>query len=382
MNWPNAELSDDEFRILDMLAEKITYLGRAESPCVTEVITEIPLECEASDYYTKYEPKDMSSIVSSSEISLDILCPVPSSSADELAKSLEVTSKHVRTKMRRRLPPGTELVTYVSPSINTIISKPTLFNEYLEVSKDTNAVIFNIFTNALPSLYSGIIMAEALRKAAMSNYGRHFDGAASANLSGKNSEGQPLGDLHLHSHYLPLKSPDSQMALLNKLVVWCPAGFNANEILALSSIRELGGANFLAARDFRPCRLGFEGYGNISDIAPWIVSKDGSTRWQSLTPFCSSRPAEWRTPSIGEIKRSVKKECAYRGLPEPVNVERLTGNWNAYRTYRQTGSTRGLRNAKPAYGFRIEFSEPIHGPVSVGALSHFGLGLFIPIALG
>ena len=84
---------------------------------------------------------------------------------------------------------------------------------------------------------------------------------------------------------------------------------------------------------------------------------------------------------MGEIKRSIKKECTYRGLPEPISVEPFAGdrNWNAYRTHRQTGSSRGLRNARPAYGLRLEFSEPICGPVSLGALSHFGLGLFEPV---
>lgn len=32
-----------------------------------------------------------------------------------------------------------------------------------------------------------------------------------------------------------------------------------------------------------------------------------------------------------------------------------------------------------AHGCRLSFSEPVRGPVVLGALCHFGLGLFLPV---
>ena len=380
VSWSSIDLTSKEAELLKAITTEITYLGRAESQCTVSVLDADIDHLSSKNGYSICRPRSKSTIFSSDQTTVDILCLSSDLSTDDLLETLELTVKEVRTNRLKPLPPGTELVPYLISTDGNVqieqINKESLINIFSEI----NTVVFNIFENTRPSIFAGVIMAEALRKAAMSNYGRLYDGAVSESLSGKNSEGQPLSGLHLHSHYLALKSPSSQVSLLDKLIVWCPTGFKADEIQALSNIRELGGANFTAARDFRPCRLGFEGLGNIDEIAPWIVSANGAKTWQSLTPFCSSRPAEWRRPTIGEIKRSVKKECAYRGLPEPVTVEQFAGNrnWNSYRTHRQTGADRGLSNARPAYGLQIEFPEPVHGPISLGALSHFGLGLFEP----
>lgn len=380
VSWSSIDLTLKEAELLEAIATGITYLGRAESQCTVSILDTDVDNLYSKNGYSVCKPKNKSMIISSDQTTIDMLCLNNDLNADNLLETLELTVKEVRVNRRKPLPPNTKLVPYVMSRDRYAqidqVNQEGLTNIFSEV----NTVVFNIFENTRPSILAGVVMAEALRKAAMSNYGRLYDGAVSENLSGKNSEGQPLSGLHLHSHYLALKSPSSQVSLLDKLIVWCPTGFKADEIQALSNIRELGGANFTAARDFRPCRLGFEGLGNIGEIAPWIVSANGAKTWQSLTPFCSSRPAEWRTPSMGEIKRSVKKECAYRGLPEPLKIDRFAGNrnWNSFRTHRQTGTGRGLRNARPAYGLQIEFPEPVHGPISLGALSHFGLGLFEP----
>jgi hypothetical protein len=36
-------------------------------------------------------------------------------------------------------------------------------------------------------------------------------------------------------------------------------------------------------------------------------------------------------------------------------------------------------NDKLGYTVKLTFSEPVKGPISLGASSHFGLGLFLPI---
>jgi len=35
-------------------------------------------------------------------------------------------------------------------------------------------------------------------------------------------------------------------------------------------------------------------------------------------------------------------------------------------------------DARRAVGVEVVFAEPVPGPLSLGALSHFGLGLFVP----
>ena len=46
--------------------------------------------------------------------------------------------------------------------------------------------------------------------------------------------------------------------------------------------------------------------------------------------------------------------------------------WNQFR--------RARKGEEPRYGigFKIEFENPVAGPIAIGYGSHFGLGLFVP----
>jgi CRISPR-associated protein Csb2 len=49
-----------------------------------------------------------------------------------------------------------------------------------------------------------------------------------------------------------------------------------------------------------------------------------------------------------------------------------------FKRYRSKGSDDGGR--RPAGFFRLEFSRPVLGPLALGHSSHFGMGLFSPVA--
>src|ERR1035441_3627697 len=40
--------------------------------------------------------------------------------------------------------------------------------------------------------------------------------------------------------------------------------------------------------------------------------------------------------------------------------------------------TENMSRSRPGLGFRLEFGEPVSGPVLLGSLSHFGYSIFIP----
>ena len=78
----------------------------------------------------------------------------------------------------------------------------------------------------------------------------------------------------------------------------------------------------------------------------------------------------------------VERELSSRGFPRPERVvilpgwEDATGQrhpWGAFRQERLNG-TRG----KGLSGFRLEFAEPLTGPLFLGFACHFGLGMFEP----
>lgn len=65
--------------------------------------------------------------------------------------------------------------------------------------------------------------------------------------------------------------------------------------------------------------------------------------------------------------------------PAPVDHTLLGGRltrWSAFRTRRIEGD--GRRGPAGGYGFRIEFVEPVAGPIALGYGAHFGMGVFVP----
>jgi CRISPR-associated protein Csb2 len=73
----------------------------------------------------------------------------------------------------------------------------------------------------------------------------------------------------------------------------------------------------------------------------------------------------------------VADELAWRGQPSPAGIRPIEGDWLAFRRYRPT--TERMQDARRATGLELTFSEEVAGPIALGALSHFGLGLFLPV---
>lgn len=76
------------------------------------------------------------------------------------------------------------------------------------------------------------------------------------------------------------------------------------------------------------------------------------------------------------------RELTYRGLPAPAEIHVADTGWQAWRRYRPSvgrSSPQG-RASKPSAFLRLHFAEPVSGPLALGHLSHFGLGLFVPEA--
>lgn len=110
--------------------------------------------------------------------------------------------------------------------------------------------------------------------------------------------------------------------------------------------------------------------------------------WVSRTPFIPTRhPKVTRAGAlkldattglqIGSPEHEVRRLLGLENLPEIASVEPIAGallgkkqiGWSSFRLSRE-----GCRG----YGFRIEFSEPVQGPLAVGYGAHFSMGLFVP----
>lgn len=99
--------------------------------------------------------------------------------------------------------------------------------------------------------------------------------------------------------------------------------------------------------------------------------------WKSFTPFAPPRhqgrkvfdgSSEWRSP--GSYPTGT--------LPAPIGVDVLKeGSWLSFWRHRP-GGWESRSEERSAYRPKIDFEEPVFEPIVIGALSHLGLGLFLP----
>jgi len=235
-----------------------------------------------------------------------------------------------------------------------------------------------------PRLTETVAVAEKVREALQSL----SDGAEV--FSGKSGRGKPLAG---HGHAFVLCAADAQRGRLRHVTVYAAMGFDdpARQALArLARVWGFGGDEL---------HLVLAGIGRPEDFAGRDVAAgkspllDSSRVWVSHTPFVPTRFAKATHPGepkldgrglqIGCPEHDLRRLIADR-FPDPVGVaplrETLLGGkrtpWSAFHTRRRRGG--GRRSTAAGYGFRVEFGEPVRGPIAVGYGAHFGLGTFTP----
>ena len=112
----------------------------------------------------------------------------------------------------------------------------------------------------------------------------------------------------------------------------------------------------------------------------------GSARsWTTVTPFVPPRFIKRR--GANTLEGQVRAELRSRGLPEPERIqcksfpERGDLPEKQASHFRHVIRRRRLGNPPPqdlGVFVRVQFQDPINGPICLGYGSHFGLGLFVP----
>jgi CRISPR-associated protein Csb2 len=356
VTWP-CDLDPQEREALGELAPLLPYLGRAESVCMARLLDGPPPEG------TRYAPIDAEQVAGTDAPLVELLTPDrPLDVATLIAPTTRVRGAHQID------PPATHRQPYTRPVPASPLPASHTHRRG-RASDRPNAVRLSIAGPALPSLHAAVGIADALRMACMSRFGGLSGGGASAILAGKDATGTPMVG-HGHAHYLALDQ-DGDL-LVDHLVIWAPAGLRPAELQAVDQLhtRPLTAAY---ARDLRPVRLAVEAVGEIAEVASSLVQP--SRRWASHTPFAPPRHRKKRQTWEGFVEAEVRRELGLRGLPEPATVAHLPRDWLAFRRHRLRER---LEDARHASGIELLFETPMRGPLALGALSHYGLGLFLP----
>lgn len=355
VRWP-TDLSADQADLLGQLASAVPYFGRADSLCEASVA----LGWEPGGHDT-WVPVDVADDIPPDATVTSVLAPeLPLRIESLIARPVDVRKEGLLFPLGARLV-GYQRLAALTRSAGRATTRP---------AREVTTVRLSVLQAALPAQTDALVYTDLLRQAALSKLGQPLE---TSMLAGKTARGQALDQQHSHAHYLPILGDQR----LCELVVWAPRGLSDEEFKALTSVRRLTSAVHEGWR----LTVRISGVGTIGQTAPEL---SGPARtWESALPFTPSRYPPRRADWQGFLAADITRELGYRGLPEPVTVDIIPGDWAAFRRYRPTArnrhDTRQGQAGRPSAFLRLTFAEPVRGPIVLGHLSHFGLGLFLPV---
>ncbi len=345
VQW-DVDLAPDELALLERLAASLTWFGRADAWCDARVGPAV--EGAIGPGEGEGEPVPLLAIARD--------CP------DVLA-ALDARTDLLR-KARAQDPEGTMWVTYFAPAP----ARPSRIRP-VRVPRPT-AALFQLDAGARPRILDAVEVAHHFHRALLA-----VRKGESPVLSGRKG-GRARASGHAHCHYLPFDLDGD--GWITHLLAWADEGFEGPDLDAmgrLSSVRR--------PRD-EALEVRLLDTGAIADFRRLpVLSARGARRWRSHTPFLLNRHPKRRAGGwVDTPEDQLRRELRHRDLPVPVNILRLHApelkgrrpRWLEFRRWR------GRRTpALPSgYGFRVELSAPVFGPLCLGFGAHFGLGLFVP----
>lgn len=374
-----ADLDAEDRSILALLLNHINYLGRSESwidAKLLDVVPDVTWNCRPlwtnSTHLGAYETVSVACLAS--PVSYHALAAKPQCRSWQTAESGESICSWLESLCLSTsdllsdgwsAPPAMAWVHYARP-VDAFEVRPMRTSKK---PREIRYVKYAIHSNVLPRIEETIYVAERTRAALMSCHKKIENGdprRVSPVFSGKRKDGQPLIG-HSHAFYLPVDEDGD--GRIDHVIVHAQTPFTPTEIQALDSLHNVwqpGGKEPLrfiltsTSNEFRPT---------------------ASKTWVSITPFVTARHYKRNCGSYEEWLRSeVVKECLYNDLPEPRMVTIIPNTINTVRSKHWWAFNRSRKGGIPlaGYGFVLEFKEPVKGLFSLGALGHFGLGLFTP----
>jgi CRISPR-associated protein Csb2 len=355
--WPDVELDPQARSDLEALLRNMNYFGRSESWCEASM-------ADRAGFTPNCVPEVSWDGPATDRDPVNVLAPILPLNFKQLISETTLLRKEAWSD-----PPGSRWLTYARPP-DCFSPAPAPRTRRIAASRPTTAR-FALDSAVLPLLTDTIRIGENMRSALQSIYGRIHDGAASRIFSGKDDSGKTLTG-HTHCHYLP--SDDDGDGRLDHITFYSPSGFGAGELAAmdvLRTLRQKGGRPSL--------NLMLLSHGCADSFSvPQLAS---SKTWISRTPFVLVRHPKKNGKDSPE--EQLRLELNRRGFPEPASVSPIPFcklksrkiRWLEFRRWREHGSP----PLALGFGFRIEFSEPVSGPIVLGYGAHFGLGQFVPV---
>ena len=421
--WPNASLEDGGREVLSLILCNLNTLGRSESWCEAKLLGSDAAQDPKDTQGRFCKPYGVDALQDHEIIRL--LCPDPDSAFEDdrvvnVVKKTTGRGKNKQTIEERSTvydpawnicmetlqlheerwsdPPGSRWVKYARPRDYFKI-EPRPMASCARSRPRIQVARYALDSTVLPLVTETLPVAEALRRALMSIYGRlterNGERGRSPVFSGKDENGQPLGG-HGHAYYLP--TDEDGDGRLDHLTVFARGGFGDAERRALDLLRELRAGR--KGEERHPLRVLLLGMGAWEEYHPGPLAR--SACWVSATPYLATRHAKTRgkqridmgSPEAraafleddlrGQLAAVSKDlaECAQAVTIGPLwddnDTFKIGGRWRPiqFKRFRAKAGDDGGRRLAGA--FRLTFTDHVAGPLALGHSSHFGIGLFVP----
>lgn len=382
--WPDASLPGDEMALVEHLAERLQYLGRAESW--------VEACCRFDGSFQANCRPDGDAIASEGE-GLTLLAPLPARHWAERRERLLADAQGLspaRRKARVALL-GRHLIDALRPDTadwqkegfaGVPAAQGVAYRRSPCRPEQSAAPVDAPFTTArfvlagkpLPRLGDAVRIGEVLRQALMSTIDRHL-GSVPWQVSGHGENGN-----HRHAFFLP-EDADGD-GRIDHVTVHSAGGFDSSCRAAFAHLTRLW------SDPHGEWHLALEAIGSHEAVAGMCLTSPVATArtWQSLTPYLHP----WHRKRGFGPREQLLRELERRGFPAPVQMDGLDQvtvgdrSWRSAQ-YRRVRTGKGKGQAQPdSRGslWRLTFAEPVSGPLALGFACHYGLGSFRPMPDG
>ncbi|WP_297672182.1 type I-U CRISPR-associated protein Csb2 [uncultured Desulfovibrio sp.] len=357
-----ADSTENSLRLLDSLAGELNYLGRSESWVSARILSALPggveWNCEPGSGIQVH-----GLLPEAAYLELPFL-PKQGKGRNlrdcTWLEALSLSTSQLQAEGWNRHP-------LAQPCGYTLHTRESLLVSRAEKTTGL-CVTYAMKAQPLPSVTQTLPLAERVRAGLMSCHRRICGGEVtrvSPLFSGKDVAGQPLRG-HRHAFFWPCDL--DRDGKIDHVRVVCKGAVTEDERLALESIRRL----WVRGADLGELVL--------LHALP-LDSMEQTQTVISATPVVFGRHYKVRQGNFDAwLASEVRRCCAEQGLPAPEHIESLPElpRWDGA-PVPWHDFVRQRKNVAPrrGYGFRLTFAAPVAVPFALGALAHFGMGLFV-----
>ncbi|MCK4176169.1 type I-G CRISPR-associated protein Csb2 [Aciditerrimonas ferrireducens] len=220
------------------------------------------------------------------------------------------------------------------------------------------------------ALVHAVVLGDLLHRAAVGRLARIRRVSDGWAVIGRGPDGEPLRE-HRHAHWLSLTGLDDDYRVTT-VAAWAPGGYDVEETAALASLSMLHGTV-----GGRPCTVHLEltGVGDSPSVLGDLARP--ARTWRTLTPYAPpSHPRPGQTLR-DHVARYLQRDLGALGYDPPVSI-RLIGPEGIWRSFQSRRPREPEQRARSVFGVEMTFESAVAGPIVLGALRHYGLGVFWP----